>query len=169
MADRYFSEDVPHEHQTLRLPPERLDAFESWAREGTALAAGASVRDAAGRIALVRNTWSDGWILPGGAVEPDEDPATTARREVREETGLSAEIDGPLLEIAQSYVNAETGSERYTATYLVYAASADGEIPGSSDLGVHADEIEAARWFETLPEQLHDEALLRPYLDSDSR
>ncbi|XP_044020808.1 diphosphoinositol polyphosphate phosphohydrolase 1 isoform X1 [Aphidius gifuensis] len=30
----------------------------------------------------------DSWIVPGGGVEPDEDPAVTALREVREEAGV---------------------------------------------------------------------------------
>ncbi len=34
-----------------------------------------------------------GWDLPGGNVEPDEDPYVTAQRETKEETGL--EIDRP--------------------------------------------------------------------------
>ena len=32
------------------------------------------------------------WMLPGGHVEPDENPAEAARREVREETGHDAEL-----------------------------------------------------------------------------
>lgn len=30
----------------------------------------------------------DNWIVPGGGVEPNEDPATTAEREVLEEAGV---------------------------------------------------------------------------------
>lgn len=33
-----------------------------------------------------------GWTLPGGGIEPGEDPKNTARREVKEETGLEAKI-----------------------------------------------------------------------------
>lgn len=30
----------------------------------------------------------DSWIVPGGGVEPEEEPAVTALREVREEAGV---------------------------------------------------------------------------------
>lgn len=52
-------------------------------------------RDAAGRVLLVRDfiypmqQWA--WSLPSGAVEADEDPATAAVRELREEGGVQAQ------------------------------------------------------------------------------
>jgi 8-oxo-dGTP diphosphatase len=32
------------------------------------------------------------WVPPGGHLEPDEDPVTAVLREIREETGLEAEV-----------------------------------------------------------------------------
>lgn len=37
-----------------------------------------------------------GWTLPGGGIDPGEDPGAAAIREIREETGFDAEIDGIL-------------------------------------------------------------------------
>ncbi|XP_063993617.1 diphosphoinositol polyphosphate phosphohydrolase 1 [Diachasmimorpha longicaudata] len=34
----------------------------------------------------------DSWIVPGGGVEPEEDPAVTALREVREEAGVLGQL-----------------------------------------------------------------------------
>lgn len=155
---------VPHEQQTLRLPESKLRSLQEWAVDGSGITAAARVRDSNGRIALVTNSWSDGWILPGGGVKPEEDPIEAARREVYEETGLNATIHAPLVVLDQSYVEVDSGTERFSALYVVYSASATGEIPDASQLGVSEDEITAARWFETPPEDLHDGELIRSYL-----
>ncbi|MCD2192396.1 NUDIX domain-containing protein [Actinomycetospora endophytica] len=59
------------------------------------LAAGAVVRDAAGRFLLVQRAndpEAGRWTLPGGRVEPGESPAAAAAREVAEETGLEVAV-----------------------------------------------------------------------------
>ncbi|MFC4989517.1 MULTISPECIES: NUDIX hydrolase [Saliphagus] len=159
-----FPPEVPREPQTLRLPESKLHDLREWALEGTALAAATRVLDPDGRIALVRNAWTDGWFLPGGSVEPGEPPAAAARRELREETGLEGTVGSPLVVLDQRYVSADDGRERFSARFVVYSARASGEIPDPSELGVAEDEIEAARWFESLPEALHDDEYLREYL-----
>jgi len=54
-------------------------------------AAAAVVSDEAGRVLFHQRTDSREWALPGGILEPGEQPATGAVREVREETGIVAE------------------------------------------------------------------------------
>jgi 8-oxo-dGTP diphosphatase len=159
-----ISPEVPREQQTLRLPVSKLRSLQKWAIDGSGITAAARVRDPNGRIALVKNSWSDGWILPGGGVELNENPIEAAQREVHEETGLNASVDAPLVVLEQSYVEENTGTEWFSARYVVYSVSAEGEIPDASRLGVTENEITAAQWFETLPENLHDDKLLRSYL-----
>ena len=88
---------VPRKQQTLHLPEEKLERLRPWAIEGTGLTASARVKDSDGRIALVQNSWTEGWFVPGGAVEPDETPQEAAGREIHEETGLNATIEEPLV------------------------------------------------------------------------
>ncbi len=60
---------------------------------------GAVLRDAAGRLLLVRraNPPARGtWSLPGGRIEPGESETEAVRRELDEETGLLVEA-GPLV------------------------------------------------------------------------
>lgn len=44
------------------------------------------------RIGLIHHPRLHRWMLPGGHVEPHENPAETALREVREETGWTAQL-----------------------------------------------------------------------------
>ncbi len=56
------------------------------------MAAGAVVRDDAGRIVIVKPTYRPDWLVPGGMVELDESPRLGCAREVAEELGLTLAV-----------------------------------------------------------------------------
>ena len=59
------------------------------------LGAAAVIRDAAGRVLLVRHGYGErNWEIPGGAGEPRESALETALREAREEVGVDLIVEG---------------------------------------------------------------------------
>ena len=79
------------------------------------------------------------WGLPKGMIEPDEEPEVAALREVREETGLVAEIDEDLGSISYFYQWDEVGVRKTVRFYLMHATG--------GDLADHDHEMEEVRWF----------------------
>jgi 8-oxo-dGTP diphosphatase len=79
------------------------------------------------------------WGLAKGLIEPDEDPRDTARREVREETGLEAEIEEDLGDISYFYVWEGTRVRKSVRFFLMRAMG--------GDVSSHDHEMEEVRWF----------------------
>jgi 8-oxo-dGTP pyrophosphatase MutT (NUDIX family) len=103
------------------------------------------LRDDDGAVLLFRTvdpvmpetgTW---WELPGGGVEPGESTTETAVREVREETGIDAEIVDPLGDVSYLYVW-EGVRVRKTVTFFLMRAV-------GGDPSRHDHEMEDVRWF----------------------
>lgn len=79
------------------------------------------------------------WGLPKGGIDEGETHETAAVREVREETGLDAEIEGDLGEIRYFYVWEGVRVRKAVHFYLMRATG--------GDITAHDDEMEDVRWF----------------------
>jgi 8-oxo-dGTP pyrophosphatase MutT (NUDIX family) len=79
------------------------------------------------------------WGLPKGLIELDEEPEEAALREVREETGLEAEIESDLGSISYFYQWDDVGVRKTVRFYLMVATG--------GDVALHDHEMEEVRWF----------------------
>jgi len=88
------------------------------------------------------------WLPPGGHIDPDEHPAETARREMREELGVDAvfaEIDGrgepkPTLLTVTPTVGASQGHDDVSLWFRV-------KLSRSTPLVIDRVEFREARWW----------------------
>ncbi len=122
-----------------------------------------AVRDRDGRVLLGLNHEDGRWLLPGGAVEPLEEPAAAAVREAREETGLEVEIvrlvgvyGGPLCRV--TYANGDAIA--FVATLFEARATGGAEQPDDEELSalrwVGADDWQVLSLAEWAPAMLRD-------------
>lgn len=115
--------------------------------------ASAIVFDDSERVLLVHHNKLRQWLYPGGHVEPNEDPAQAALREVLEEAGVPAEvISDPLFAhpavtvhpppyaiLEMQVSDSKVGMHRHID--LVYVLRAT-----STDLTAQLDEVGGAQW-----------------------
>ncbi|MBI3080175.1 MAG: NUDIX hydrolase [candidate division NC10 bacterium] len=103
------------------------------------------VQEGLPEVALIGTRQGSVWGLPKGTVEPGEDPELTARREVREETGLDGAVVASLGSV--QYWFYERGARaRVHKTVHFYLMECAGGRPGD-----HDQEVEEVRWV-LLPE-----------------
>ncbi|HVX46517.1 MAG TPA: NUDIX domain-containing protein [Mycobacteriales bacterium] len=82
------------------------------------------------------------WTLPGGGLQPGEDPAAAVLRELAEETGLSGSIERLVGVHSNVYIGPTTG-ESIHGIRLIYAVSVGTGEPRPEP----GDTTDAARWF----------------------
>jgi 8-oxo-dGTP diphosphatase len=110
-------------------------------------------------VAVVHRPRYDDWSLPKGKLDPDEEWAAAALREVEEETGLRCEL-GP--ELAPARYRDRKGRDKLVRWWLMR--------PLEGDFTVN-DEIDELRWLS--PQQAvelldyeHDRDLVRAVSDA---
>lgn len=100
--------------------------------------------DPAGRVALVRHTYIDGWYLPGGGVKKGESVADALHRELAEEVAVTGATVECVLGV---YHNRREGKDDHVIVYVARAAS--DALRGADTL-----EVAEVGWFapDALPE-----------------
>lgn len=84
----------------------------------------------ANRVLLVRHTYQDGWLIPGGGVKKGETLRDAARREIREECGI--EINGDRL--FQVYFNCRQGINDHVALFVATGFKGSIQIADASEI-----------------------------------
>lgn len=107
----------------------REDFFQPTGRYGHPrhiLAVAGYITNAAGEVLLVKTNWrSDTWELPGGQVEEGEEPTHALHREILEETGVDARIEG----LSGVYYNTQRG----ICTLIFRGVAVGGSLATSSE------------------------------------
>ncbi|MFB8198754.1 NUDIX domain-containing protein, partial [Kitasatospora purpeofusca] len=125
------------------MPVEPLKSREEWLASLPRIyaAAGCVLRDASGRILLVKAGYREHWQFPGGTIDLGEGPAECAARELLEETGIVREA-GELLAISWTHPSGELD---HPAEHFLFDF---GSVPDGTPVTVPAGELDDHRWVE---------------------
>lgn len=82
------------------------------------------------------------WVFPKGHPEPNETPELTARRELREETGLTVDrlVAEPTFTLEYRFTFEGKSIEKQVVFFL-------GLVPDGQSLRLEADEVREAKWY----------------------
>ncbi|WP_055591261.1 NUDIX domain-containing protein [Peterkaempfera griseoplana] len=111
------------------------------------VASGALITDASDRLLIVKPTYRTRWSLPGGTVDPGEDPAQCVVREVAEETGLTVTLVRLAAVHWTAHVDGRESGVRPTSGHPGLQFVFDcGSVPDGTEVRLPPDELEDFRW-----------------------
>ncbi|WP_436925231.1 NUDIX hydrolase [Halosimplex amylolyticum] len=144
--------EFPVVEETVENDPDFFESGVEMVREGWIGDAGAFVTDGDDRALLIRHEGEpDRWGTPGGGHEPGETMAETARREVREETGIEVDLAGVFRARRKTAVHENDPDRRFQMLTVWFDADAQ-----ATEIDIGDDEIVEARWFAEPPDRVHD-------------
>ena len=155
---------VPVRRQRWPVDADTYRATSRRAEQGTVGGAGAWVRRRTAEDTEVLLVWecdADGWSEPAGKQEPGESLTATARREVREETGIGVTLDG--VRLATKAIHTHEANPPLARLVVVFDARPSGrreqptnrrEQPTPRD-----GEIDRVAWHSSHPDRLRYPAL----------
>ena len=119
-------------------------------------ASGAVVTDEEERLLLVYSPARDEWETPGGAGEPNETPAETARRETVEESGIECDLTGVLF-VQLMEINLDAPETLPIPIISFTGVRSGGEELSGDDIENH-EEITDLAWFgpDELPTEVRN-------------
>ncbi|MFB6176804.1 MAG: NUDIX domain-containing protein [Halobaculum sp.] len=147
--------EFPTREQEWHVSAETYESARERAEHGTVGGAGAWVvrdRDGDAEALFVRESDADGWSEPAGKQEPGESLETTARREVREETGVEVAVEG--VRLATRAIHTHTDRPGLHRLVVVFDARQIG-----GETRPEPDEIDAVAWRREHPEDLRYSAV----------
>lgn len=119
------------------------------------------VANRSGELLLVRHEGVDMWVLPGGEAAESESFHQAAERELEEEAGIGAAYGGLGLLGSVEFVS----NDHATWGVLPVFEAEVGSDAGQPTVEDPDEEISAAGWFDTLPEDTRDRAQLERWRD----
>jgi len=94
------------------------------------------------KVVLIARRGKTVWCLPKGKIEKAETPELAAAREIKEETGLTAELEKALSEIAYRYISPVDKAQVFKKVRFFLFKYLNGSVQD------HDDEVDEARWFD---------------------
>lgn len=155
LRDRFG--EFPVDRERVPNDPDRFRAGLEMAADGWRGDAGAWITDPERRALFIRHEAAPGaWGIPGGGHEPGESHRETARREVREETGLEVSLTGVWRARRRTFFDVEAPARDLEMLTVWFEGTATG-----GDLQTADDEVLDVEWFEVPPASVVDEIRTR--------